>query len=145
MTRHRLSPVGVALVFGVAAFVGAAALGAIHDLAAVILVVNVWAAAVVVRIMWHYHRTTDWQDNPVGRTTMGIKGVILMLLAVGIGRRTQEFASLHGAPWLASSADAVTDTVLTTAWVLLAVVMTLQLHVIWALQSTNSSEPEPPA
>lgn len=145
MTRHRLSPVSLAILFGLGVFAAPAALGAIHDLAAAILIVNVWAAAVVVRIMWHYHRTTDWQDNPVGRTTMGIKGVILMLLAVGIGRRTEEFAHTLGVHWLAPVANAVTDTILTTAWVLLAVVMTLRLHVIKSLQSTNSSEPEPPA
>lgn len=144
MTRPRLSPVTTAVLFGLAVFAATTTLGQMYELGYLIFAVNVWAVVVTVRIMWHYHRTTDWPTNAVGRTTMGIKGVILMLLGVGIGRRTQEFAASHDAEWLRVFADAATDSVLTTAWVLLAVVMTLRLRVIESLQSTNSSEPEPP-
>lgn len=140
----RLSPVAAAVAFGFFVAALSAALGSTHDLAWPILVLNVWAAVVTVRIMLHYHRTTDWQDSPIGRTTMGIKGAILMLVGVGIGRRTAEVAAVFGLTELRHVAHDVTDMILTTAWVLLAVVLTLRLRVIKGLQSSDSSEPEPP-
>jgi len=116
---------------------------------------NAVALVQVVHIMWWYHRNTAWQLSDVGRTTMAIKGVLLMLALTGVIRRVAEqLALLHQdvtvlirvqhAPGLLADIELFGSMFVTATWVVFCVVLTKRLAVIRRLQADALTQPEPP-
>lgn len=133
-----------ALLFGAVTIILVVALGRTIETTYLIMAANVWAAVILVQLMLHYQRTTDWADTGVGRTTMAMKAALLMLVSVGILRRSQEWLTDYGYSTAARVVDAAGDAMVASSWLVLAVVLTARLRVVKALQDADTNQPEPP-
>lgn len=73
--------VGLAIAAAVVAFLP-------HDWT--IMVARAVALVTIVHLMWRYHRLADWSAVEIGRSTMAIKGSIL-LIAVAANLRSLDY------------------------------------------------------
>jgi len=114
----------------------------------IVLVANVIALATAVWIVYWYQVNTDWQANLIGRTTMGIKGIFVLMGVAGILRRSLEFEVVY------TNADAYLflhrfgEGLQATAWVLTAILLLRRLDALkalkdWSLERQRLTTPEP--
>lgn len=117
-------------------------LDSVAEIFHLLLAINVIAWWYLARLIWHYHSTSPWWPSDVGRTTMGIKGALLLMATSGLVRRAAEQLALWGRP---SSTLVYAGTLLTTvSWVAVAVAVICRYSVIRDLQARAAHEPEPP-
>lgn len=142
----RLSPKArEGILVGLFIAVSVGAFSSIVDLEPLLVIANGIAWLFTAAIMAWYHRRTDWSETAVGRTTMGIKGAILIALTAGLTRRATALLIAAGAAEAASVVHYVGDVLASTSFILLALVMMRRLAVLRSLQENNETEPEPPS
>jgi len=131
-----------------AVLIAALVLGAVlvfdylYEVYYLILAANAVAFVFILRLMWHYNKTSAWWRTAVGRTTMGLKAALLLLASSGLARRAVEQLRLIGQQ--APSAEAVAEQLVTAAWACIAIAVVARYRVIVALQRRSRSQPEPP-
>ena len=107
-----------------------------------LLVANVVAVLALLALMGLYTRYTPWWTNPVGLSTMALKGAWLVLGIGGLLRRIAEQLALAGAvqggPHLLYQ---TASHVAFVGWVLIAVSTVWRLTVMWPYLHRDDNRP----
>ena len=107
-----------------------------------LLVANVVAVLALLALMGLYTRYTSWWTNPVGLSTMALKGAWLVLGIGGLLRRIGEQLALAGAvqggPHLLYQ---TASHVAFVGWVLIAVSTVWRLTVMWPYLHRDTDRP----
>ncbi|HRV67503.1 MAG TPA: hypothetical protein P5074_14175 [Candidatus Nanopelagicales bacterium] len=106
-----------------------------------LLVANVVAVLALLALMGLYTRYTPWWTNPVGLSTMALKGALLTLGAGGLLRRIAEQLALAGAVHAPDVLFRVANHVGFTGWVLIAVSTVWRLTVMWPYLHRDTDRP----
>lgn len=126
--------------------------GILFGFALINLLVNLVALIQISRIMVYYNKTTNWYDSAVGRTTMAVKAVLLLLAGTGMVGRALELITYHSCSLnLVPLATCPTRTITwlsvieaaayTVVWVLTTAAISCRLRVIKNLQLDNPEDP----
>ena len=106
-----------------------------------LLVANVVAVLALLALMGLYTRYTSWWTNPVGLSTMALKGAWLVLgiggLLRGIGEQLALAGSVQGPHLLYQTASHVVF----VGWVLIAVSTVWRLTVMWPYLHRDTDRP----
>ena len=96
-----------------------------------LLAANVVAVLALLALMGLYTRYTPWWTNPVGLSTMALKGSLLTLGVGGLLRRIAEQLALAGSMHAPDMLYRVANHVGFTGWVLIAASTVWRLIVMW--------------
>ena len=96
-----------------------------------LLVANVVAVLALLALMGLYTRYTSWWTNPVGLSTMALKGAWLVLGIGGLLRRIGEQLALAGSVQGPHLLYQTASHVAFVGWVLIAVSTVWRLTVMW--------------
>jgi hypothetical protein len=96
-----------------------------------LLVANVVAVLALLALMGLYTRYTPWWTNPVGLSTMALKGAWLVLGIGGLLRRIGEQLALAGSVQGPHLLYQTASHVVFVGWVLIAVSTVWRLTVMW--------------
>ena len=96
-----------------------------------LLVANVVAVLALLALMGLYTRYTPWWTNPVGLSTMALKGALLTLGVGGLLRRIAEQLALAGAVHAPEMLFRVASHVGFAGWVLIAASTVWRMIVMW--------------
>ena len=96
-----------------------------------LLVANVVAVLALLALMGLYTRYTPWWTNPVGLSTMALKGALLTLGVGGLLRRIGEQLALAGAVQGSNLLYQAASHVAFVGWVLIAASTVWRLAVMW--------------
>ena len=96
-----------------------------------LLVANVVAVLALLALMGLYTRYTPWWTNPVGLSTMALKGALLTLGVGGLLRRIAEQLAIAGSMHAPDLLFRVANHVAFAGWVLIAVSTVWRLIVMW--------------
>jgi hypothetical protein len=105
----------------------------------VMLVANVIALIAAVWLVIWYQANTDWQRNLIGRTTMGIKAVFVIMTLAGLLRRARELEIVYSSPDAYLWVDRIGDATVVTAWVCMATILVHRLDALKTLQRWGES------
>ena len=107
-----------------------------------LLVANVVAVLALLALMGLYTRYTSWWTNPVGLSTMALKGAWLVLgiggLLRGIGEQLALAGAVQGGPHLLYQ---TASHVAFVGWVLIAVSTVWRLTVMWPYLHRDTDRP----
>ena len=106
-----------------------------------LLVANVVAVLALLALMGLYTRYTPWWTNPVGLSTMALKGSLLTLGVGGLLRRIAEQLALAGAVHAPDLLFRVANHVAFAGWVLIAVSTVWRLTVMWPYLHRDTDRP----
>jgi hypothetical protein len=106
-----------------------------------LLVANVVAVLALLALMGLYTRYTSWWTNPVGLSTMALKGAWLVLGIGGLLRRIGEQLALAGAVHAPDVLYRVASHVALAGWVLIAVSTVWRLTVMWPYLHRDTDRP----
>lgn len=95
-----------------------------------LLVANAVATLSLLALLATYHRYTAWWTTAVGRSTVALKGSILVLAVGGLVRRIGEQLELAGSVRAPVLLDQVAATIVYLGWVLMAASTTWRLVVM---------------
>lgn len=109
------------------------------------------ALAAVAQLIWRYHRLADWESVPIGRSTMAIKGAILVI-ALAANARSINISSqldldttafdvgMHHGPLYA-----VAEIGIVLGWLCVAAALILRSKLVTELQRAGQAHHVPPA
>ena len=106
-----------------------------------LLVANVVAVLALLALMGMYTRYTAWWVNPVGLSTMALKGSLLTLGVGGLLRRIAEQLALAGSVHAPDLLYRVANHVAFAGWVLIAVSTVWRLTVMWPYLHRDTDRP----
>ena len=106
-----------------------------------LLVANVVAVLALLALMGLYTRYTSWWTNPVGLSTMALKGAWLVLGIGGLLRRIAEQLALAGSMHAPHLLYQTASHVVFVGWVLIAVSMVWRLTVMWPYLHRDTDRP----
>lgn len=132
-----------------AAMVAATALILALPLGPTTVAVRALALAAVVHLIWRYHRLADWSLIPIGRSTMAIKGSILVLAIGANARSINSWAELemasgwsviahHGPLYVAAEVG------ITLGWLAMAAALVRRDLLVVKMQGEAHALPAPP-
>ena len=106
-----------------------------------LLVANVVAVLALLALMGMYTRYTAWWVNPVGLSTMALKGSLLTLGIGGLLRRIAEQLALAGSVHAPDLLYRVANHVAFAGWVLIAASTVWRLTVMWPYLHRDTDRP----
>ena len=106
-----------------------------------LLVANVVAVLALLALMGMYTRYTAWWVNPVGLSTMALKGSLLTLGIGGLLRRIAEQLALAGSVHAPDLLYRVANHVAFAGWVLIAASTVCRLTVMWPYLHRDTDRP----
>ena len=106
-----------------------------------LLVANVVAVLALLAHMGLYTRYTSWWTNPVGLSTMALKGAWLVLGIGGLLRRIGEQLALAGSVQGPHLLYQTASHVVFVGWVLIAVSTVWRLTVMWPYLHRDTDRP----
>ena len=106
-----------------------------------LLVANVVAVLALLALMGLYTRYTPWWTNPVGLSTMALKGSLLTLGVGGLLRRIAEQLALAGSVQGPHLLYQTASHVAFVGWVLIAVSTVWRLTVMWPYLHRDTDRP----
>lgn len=106
-----------------------------------LLVANVVAVLALLALMGLYTRYTSWWTNPVGLSTMALKGAWLVLGIGGLLRRIGEQLALAGAVQGPHLLYQTASHVAFVGWVLIATSTVWRLTVMWPYLHRDTDRP----
>lgn len=106
-----------------------------------LLVANVVAVLALLALMGLYTRYTSWWTNPVGLSTMALKGAWLVLGIGGLLRRIGEQLALAGSVQGPHLLYQTASHVVFVGWVLIAVSTVWRLTVMWPYLHRDTDRP----
>lgn len=146
-------PIAKGVIFVIATLVVVALLSWIVPLIYLNALANLWAFVNVVRVLWYYNWTSDWSSTEIGRGTVAIKASLLLIIVVGLIRRTAEQIAVHtdqplqrlghGGGVLGET-DLFGSYLATVTWVVIALVLGQRLELIRRLQRDSGYKPSIP-
>jgi hypothetical protein len=105
----------------------------VFDTNNVLLTVNLIAYGATCWLMFMIARSSNWEDSPVGRSTMAIKGGILFLSFGGLMRRMSErigdLTPHHDDSHLITLVDVIADHAVAVGWYTLAMALVYRIVV----------------
>lgn len=106
-----------------------------------LLVANVVAVLALLALMGLYTRYTSWWTNPVGLSTMALKGAWLVLGIGGLLRRIGEQLALAGSVQGPHLLYQTASHVVFVGWVLIAASTVWRLTVMWPYLHRDTDRP----
>ena len=106
-----------------------------------LLIANIVAVLALLALMGLYTRYTAWWTNPVGLSTMALKGSLLILGIGGLLRRIGEQLVLAGSVHAPDLLFRVANHVGFTGWVLIAASTVWRLIVMWPYLHRDTDRP----
>lgn len=94
------------------------------------------ALVTVVHLMWRYHRLADWSAVEIGRSTMFIKGSILVLATAANLRTLDDFTRLN--------VHTAAEVGIVLGWLCMAAALIYRDRLVVKLQGDAQALPAPP-